>query len=236
VTSGITPNRLAPRSENGSVERRPLAAIAVLIGGLLALVLAPGLVTLLRERLHYLCGTDVSAPERMDWTCADGISYLGAGLLPLAVAALVVLAALILVLAARVPIRLPLGVLAVVAVVVGLAGTWHAVTAGSYGVPPGILRSDFWIEAVLPAALAVAVSVVLMIVGVVLRGWSSVVVTSAAALGIAVATVLQPGLALSTMPALGILAASAVSTPRAEGREGAFRSPRDAARPSRRTR
>ena len=200
------------------MERRPLAAAAVVAGGLLAVLLGPGLVTLLRDRLHYQCASDSPDPERAGWMCVDGIGYLAAGFPPLVVAALVVLAGLLLVLAARVriQIQIPLAVLALLSVGVGLAGSWHAVATEQRPVPVGVVRTDFWIEAVLPSAIVAVSALVLMVVGLVVRGRAGVILTSAAAGGILLATVLQPGLALSTMPALGLVVASAVSAPQEE--------------------
>lgn len=198
------------------MERRPLAAATVALGGLLAVLLGPGLVTLLRDRLHYQCASDSPDPERAGWMCVDGIGYLAAGFPPLVVAALVVLAGLLLVLAARVRIQIPLAVLALLSVGVGLAGSWHAVATEQRPVPVGVVRTDFWIEAVLPSAIVAVSALVLMVVGLVVRGRAGVILTSAAAGGILLATVLQPGLALSTMPALGLVVASAVSAPQEE--------------------
>jgi hypothetical protein len=168
----------------------------------------------LRERLHYLCSGGPPGTEAEGWVCADGISYLGAGFLPLGIAALVVIAALAFILAAREPrhVRPALAVLATIAVGTGLAGTWAAVT-DPREVPPGVTRLDFWIDAVLPAAIVAGCALVVAFAALATRDRVAVVFTSIAAAGILVATIVQPGLALSTMPAVGLLVASAVGTP-----------------------
>jgi MFS family permease len=201
VTSGITPD--------DSFERRPLAVTAVLAGAALGLLLGPGLTGLLRERLHYLCSGGPPGTEAEGWVCPDGIGYVGAGFLPLGVAAFAVIGAVAFILGAREPrhVRPALVVLATIVVGVGLAGTWAAVT-DPHEVPPGVTRLDFWIEAVLPAAIVVGCALVVACAALVTRDRIAAVLTSIAAAGILISTVVQPGLAISTMPALGLLVAA----------------------------
>lgn len=182
---------------------------AVLVGAALGLTLGTGLIGLLRERLHYLCSGGPPGTEAEGWVCPDGIGYLGAGFLPLGVAALVVIAALAFILAAREPrhVRPALVVLATIVLGVGLAGTWAAVT-DPHEVPPGVTRLDFWIEAVLPAAIVAGCALVVAFAALAARDRVAAVLTGIAAAGILISTILQPGLALSTMPALGLLVAA----------------------------
>ncbi len=201
MTSGITPDE--------SFERRPLAVGAVLGGAALGLTLGTGLIGLLRERLHYLCSGGPPGTNAEGWVCPDGISYLGAGFLPLGIAAFAVIGAVAFILAAREPrhVRPALVVLATIVLGVGFAGTWAAVT-DPREVPPGVTRLDFWIEAVLPAALVAGCAVVVAVAALVTRDRVAAVLTGIAAAGILISTILQPGLALSTMPALGLLVAA----------------------------
>ncbi|MEV4687409.1 hypothetical protein [Microbacterium sp. LWH3-1.2] len=69
---------------------------------------------------------------------------------------------------------------------------------------------QYWLHAVGPAAVAIGVSLTVAMVALFLRGRLAAILSFAAAFGLVLATLLQPGLSINTLPAAGLLAAAAI--------------------------
>jgi len=175
--------------------------------------LASGTITLLRERLHYLCSFGEPGTEAAGWTCPDGISYLAPGVILGGVAAITAVNGLLAVVLVREDraARILLTLLAAGSAAAGLAGSWIAANSVQ-ALPAGVEGGDYWIESVLPAAVAAVVSLAIAAAALAVTERPALVLSCVAAGGLLVATILQPGLAISMLPAIGLLLAAASRT------------------------
>lgn len=174
-------------------------------------------VSLVREHLHIGCGSGFPGSEgEGSWMCWDGIGYLGV-LITLGgmTVAVTIIGGFVagLTRLGRVA-RTVLVVLAAASVGWVLIWTWYGSSALVWSVPPGVQSTDYWIASVLPAAVVCGAGILSAIVGLVFRGAGARIVLSVGAIAVLAGTVLQPGLAISTLPAAGLLAAAAVRAPR----------------------
>lgn len=168
---------------------------------------------LVREQLHVGCGfAQMQGDSQGTWMCADGIGYLW--------------------------VAVTLGGATIMSTIAGgliaglvrherLARTLLVVLAGAtagwvlswtrYGsselvsaVPSGAEGIDYWLAAVLPAAFASGAGVGVGLIALLLPANPARFLLWIAAAAMLGATALQPGLALNTLPAAGLIAASAV--------------------------
>ncbi|MBW9092338.1 hypothetical protein JNB62_01430 [Microbacterium jejuense] len=205
----------APRTtaEVSPAVARHLGVWIVLAGGLSALPFGSTALSLVREQLHIGCGMGAPGSEGADtWTCSDGIGYLG---IAMTLGGMWLLAVLLGALAAG-AVRRDDAARAVLVLVAGastawvLGFTWYGsseLVQDEYAPMDG---QAYWQAAVGPAAIVAAASIVIAVVGLCVRGRLSQAAHAAAAVGIVVATALQPGLGVNTIPAAALLAAAAV--------------------------
>ncbi|GAA3632649.1 hypothetical protein GCM10022200_14480 [Microbacterium awajiense] len=184
------------------------AGLWPLAGGVASVVMGPATLWLLREVLHVNCGRGAPGTEAGGgWICADGISYLWAAiLLGGAAVGIAVVGALVayLVRNDRVAAVL-LTLLAAFSVGWMLGWTWYGSSHLVWQTPPGVAGTDFWVAAVGPAALVASAAIGSAITALVFGGRTARLLVAVALGGMAVATVLQPGLAPATLVAAGAL-------------------------------
>ncbi len=189
----------------------------VLAGALLALPFGSSTIGLVREQLHIRCGMGPPGSEGADtWTCSDGIGYLGVAL---ALGAMWFLALLLGSLFAGIvrrgrAARIGLVLLAIAATAWVLGWTWYGSSRLVDDAYSPLKGPEYWTAAVGPAALLSAVALGAALVSLVFTGRAARIICAGAAIGLVVATVLQPGLGIATLPAAGLLAAASV---RADG-------------------
>jgi hypothetical protein len=148
--------------------------------------------------------------------CADGIGYLWVavtlGGMTMAVA---LVGGLIAGLVRRERVARTLLVLLAAASAGWVLGwTWYGSSELVPAVPPGTRSIDYWFASVFPAAIACVTGIVSALVGLLPRGVSPRIFLGVGAVAMLAGTVLQPGLAINTLPAAGLLAAAAVRAPR----------------------
>jgi len=206
---------IATRSGRASDDSRTrILAVWVILGsGLLALPVAAAVIWLVREQLHIMCGMGQPGSEGADtWTCTDGIGYLGVavtlgGMWFLALVLGSLLAGIVRHGRAA---RIALVLLAVVAMVWILGWTWYGsieLVDDAYSPMKG---PEYWATTVGPAALVSAAALVAALVSLLIADRPARIVCAGAAIGLIVATILQPGLSVNTLPTAGLLAAAGV--------------------------
>jgi len=211
----VTAVDVAPRSgrRKGDVGPRSLAVWTVLGSGLLALPTGAAVIWLVREQLHIRCGMGQPGSEGADtWTCSDGIGYLGVavtlgGMWLLAVVLGSLIAGLI---RPNRAARVGLVLLAGVATGWVLGWTWYGSSELVDDAYSPMTGREYWATAVGPAALASGASFAVAIVSLLSAGRPARILCAGGALGLVVATVLQPGLGMNTIPAAGLLAATSL--------------------------
>lgn len=192
---------------------RGLAVLMVLAGALLALPCGSAAISLVREQLHISCGMGPPGSEGAEtWTCSDGIGYLGVAF---TLGGMWFLALLLGSLFAGVihrgrAARIALVLLAVVATGWVLGWTWYGSSLLVDDAYSPLTGPEYWTAAIGPAALASAVALGAALVSLVFTGRAARIMCAGAAIGLVVATVLQPGLGVLTLPAAGLLAAASV--------------------------
>ena len=213
MDAGDVATRPVPARRDAS--SRGLAVLLVLGSGLLALPFAPAAISLVREQLHIRCGMGPPGSEGADtWTCSDGIGYLGAavtlgGMWLIAVLVGSLIAGLV---RRDLVARIALVLLALMATAWVLGWTWYGsneLVGDAYSPMTG---PEYWVTSVGFAALASAAAFAAGLGSLLLAGRAARVACAAAAIGLAAATVLQPGLGINTVPAAGLLAAAALMT------------------------
>lgn len=208
-----TESTVSDRTPAASRAMRNVAGGVVMVSGLLAVVMGPSAVWLVRDQLHINCSMGQPGSEGADtWMCSDGIGYLGvAAVLGLMWFLAIVLGTLVAMLVRRDrAARLLLVLLAGASTVWILAWTWYGSSALVYDDHAPMTGQEYWVVAVGPAAVAGILGLAAGLVSTVLSGPLSQIAGIAAAVGLTIATVLQPGLSINTIPAVGLLAATAL--------------------------
>lgn len=185
-------------------------ALVIVAGGFAALLFSVPTVGLLREQLRINCNTYPPGSEGEGaWTCADGISYIIPGVILLAMTGLSLIVGLVVALIARRELvaRGWFTVLAVLPVVWTLAWTRYG-SDELVSFPPGVPHIDFWMIWVGPAALTATVALAIAVVALAFRRRVAFWLTASAAAGVGIATVVQPGLGLGTLPSAALLCAA----------------------------
>jgi hypothetical protein len=146
------------------------------------------------------------------WVCSDGIGYLGVAVVLGAMWFITVLAGALVAFLVRHDrtARVLLVLLAAISTVWILGWTLYgsvSLVQDEYAPMPGL---GYWWHAVGPSAIISILSLAAGVVSLFLPGRASWRVGLAAAIGMAVATICQPGLALNLVPASGVLAAAAL--------------------------
>jgi hypothetical protein len=185
----------------------------ILGSGVLALILRSAAIWLIREQLHIRCSMGRPGSEGANtWTCIDGVGYL----MPAVVLGTMWFLAIIVGSLTAGLVRHDRAARVVLVLVAAASAAW-ILGFTHYGASElvddafaPIAGEQYWQGAVGPAAIACGVSLTVTIVGLFLRGRLAVILTLAAAFGLVVATVLQPGLSINTVPAAGLLTAAAV--------------------------
>lgn len=208
-----------------------VGALSVVLGGLAALLSGMFTVSLVREQLHLLCSTGPPGTEGAgSWVCVDGIGYLHwAVLLGGMTVALVIAGALVAGLVRNdLAARVALVLLSATPVCWAVVWTWIGSNHQVQAVPPGVQSVDYWFSAVAPAAIVAALALGVALVGLRFRGAIGRVLTWVAAVGLAAATIVQPGLGIATLLAVGHLVGSIARIPssRPTTRPGTERPPR----------
>jgi hypothetical protein len=185
------------------------SAVWPVIGGLLGFVLGAFAVLLIREQLHISCAFLATGDEPGGWVCADGISYLLPALAFGALALTTTVAgALVAGLVRRAAVASGvLTAIAGLAVAALLALTWYGSAQSVHNAPEGVVSTDYWFAALGPAAVVAGLATAAAAVAATLPTVGRAGFVAGAGL-LALATVVQPGLALVTMPAAGCLVAA----------------------------
>ncbi|MBC7724263.1 MAG: hypothetical protein H7146_05875 [Burkholderiaceae bacterium] len=194
---------------------RSIAVWVVLGSGLLAVFFGSDAIGLVQNQLHIRCGMGQPGSEGADtWTCSDGIGYLGVAVV---LGSMWFLAIMLGSLVAAL-VHHDRAARSILVLVAG-ASTLSVLGWAFYGASELVddqhapmMGTEYWALAVGPAAIASVLGVGAGLVSLVLSGRLSQFLCVGAALGLAIATVLQPGLSINTIPAVGLLAAAAVRT------------------------
>ncbi|MER7448478.1 hypothetical protein [Microbacterium sp. NPDC097977] len=185
----------------------------MLASGIIAFVLAGSALDLVRDRLHHNCGMQPPGSEGAGiWTCSDGIGYLGiAGILAIGWLTVVLSGCLIalLVRPSR-QARPALVILAAVSAAWVLGLTWLGSARNVQDQYAPMTGAEYWLEAVGPAALVSVLGVALGLLSLVPTGPLSWILGIVATILLIVAAVLQPGLSLNIIPAVGLRAAATI--------------------------
>lgn len=201
------------RKAAGGWARRALAALSVLVGGLVAFVLASAALDLVRDQLHHNCGMQPPGSEAAGtWICSDGIGYLGmAGILGIMWIVVVVVGSLIALFVRHDrPARLALVLLAALSTAWILGLTWYGSTTHVQDEYAPMTGAEYWADAVGPAAFISAIGVVAGLLSIMPTGPLSWILGIVSTVMLVIATVLQPGLSINLIPAVGVLAAAAI--------------------------
>ncbi len=202
------------RVDNAARSRHRLAAALWVLGsGLLAFLFGWSAISLTRDQLHIRCSMGPPGSEGADsWHCSDGIGYVGVAVVLGVMWFLVVLAgSLVALLVERNrTARVLLVLLAAISTAWILGWTWYGSSELVQDEYAPMTGTEYWAHAVGPAAAVSTLSVAAGLVTLVLTRRLSWIIGIGAALGLAVATILQPGLSLNTLPAVGLLASAAV--------------------------
>ena len=199
--------------QDDSHRSRRLAVWVVVGSGLAALIFGPAAIGLVRNQLHIGCSTGAPGSEGADtWVCRDGIGYLGVAV---AIGGVWLFAVLLGALAAGAirrddAARTVLVLLAGVSTAWVLGLTWHGSAELVHDEYAPMSGEEYWRAVVGPAAVAALAGIAVAVVGLSFRGRSIRICCAAAAVGLVIATVLQPGLSINTIPAAGVLAGAAV--------------------------
>lgn len=193
-------------------QRSPIGPIAILLTLGAMLPFSSATLGLLRDQLHYRCSLGEVGTEAAGWTCPDGISYLVPGVVLGGTAVLLALSGLAVAALVRHDriARVTLTLLALTAAVASLVGT--RVASGGHQSPPAGELIDYWMAAVLPAGVAAGVALLVAIASLALAGRPARVLGGVAMAGLLIATILQPGLGIWLLPAIGLLIAAASRT------------------------
>lgn len=201
------------RHAGGGSWQRIVATLSVAVSGIIAFVLAGSALDLVREQLHHNCGMQPPGSEGAGtWICSDGIGYLGiVGILGMGWLA-VVLSGCVIALLVRPSrqARPTLVILAAVSTAWVLGLTWYGSTTQVQDQYAPMTGAEYWLEAVGPAALVSILGVTMGLLCLVPTGPLSWIMGIAATILLIVAAVLQPGLSLNIIPAVGLLAAATI--------------------------
>jgi hypothetical protein len=203
----------ASRPLDAGKTARGLAVWAVLGSGVVALFLGSAAIWLVREQLHIRCSMGQPGSEGANtWTCSDGIGYLGVAVV---LGAMWFLAILFGALVAGLvrhdrAARVVLVVLAATSAAWILALTRYGASELVDDIYAPMRGEEYWQHAVGPAAIASCIGLTAALVSLFFGGRLAVIVIAGAAVGLVVATVLQPGLSINSVPAAGLLAAAAI--------------------------
>lgn len=185
----------------------------MLVSGIIAFILAGSALDLVRDQLHHNCGMQPPGSEGAGtWICSDGIGYLGiAGILAIGWLAVVLSGCLIalLVRPSR-QARPALVILAAVSAAWVLGLTWYGSATQVQDQYAPMTGAEYWLEAVGPAALVSVLGVTMGLLSLVPTGPLSWIMGIVATILLIVAAVLQPGLSLNIIPAVGLLAAATI--------------------------
>jgi hypothetical protein len=148
--------------------RGPQAAVAVLLGGVLAFVFGWWALALVRETLHFNCSWGIGGewgPEG-SWLCADGIGYLGVAVVLGGMSALLVVVGL-LVSVSRPSRARAVAFVALAAISIGWIGWWtyYAATFYSGPRPAGETGWGLWVGVVLPSIILCTIGTIVAAVG-----------------------------------------------------------------------
>ncbi|MGK3952478.1 hypothetical protein ACLKM7_09150 [Microbacterium sp. I2] len=193
--------------------RGPEAAVAVLLGGVLAFFFGWWALGLVRETLHFNCSWGIGGEWGPvgTWVCADGIGYLGVAVVLGGMSAVLVVAGL-LVAVARPSRGRAVVFLVFASISLGWIGWWtyYAATFYSGSRPAGETGWGLWVAAVLPSIILCTIGLVVGAVGALTsRRWSSVASWCGAGMTI-IGTALQLGLGIATFVSAGMLVAAGV--------------------------
>lgn len=195
----------------------------MVVSGIIAFILAGPALDLVREQLHHNCGMQPPGSEGAGtWICSDGIGYLGiAGILAIGWLAVVLSGCLtaLLVRPSR-QARPALVLLAALSAAWVLGLTWYGSATQVQDQYAPMTGTEYWLEAVGPAALVSVLGIATGLLSLLPVGPLSWVLGILATVLLIVATVLQPGLSLNIIPAVGLLAAATIRAIGVAAREG----------------
>jgi hypothetical protein len=193
--------------------RQGWIVVWVIAGAVLSVLTAPLAVGLARDRLHVRCEADPLGGD--SFICADGIGYLEslAVLLCAAVVPAFLSGLLIFVNPSRTTRTRLLVVVAIAGIAWAFLATWFLVHR-SHGLAD---TAAYWSAALLPAALILAAASATALGSVFGSGRIRVIGLRTAAVLVLAATLVQPGLAVCTLTAAGILAAAAAGASATQG-------------------
>lgn len=190
------------------------AAVWIILGSTVAAIaMGAFALWLMREQLHVGCGfAQIQGDSQGTWMCADGIGYVW-------VAVTLGGATIVSTLAGGLIAGLVRHERSARALLVALAGatagwvlrwTWYGSSELVSTVPSGTQSIDYWFASVLPAAIASGVGIAAAVIAVFVPANAARFLLWVGAAVMIAATVLQPGLAINTLPAAGLIGASAI--------------------------
>ncbi|KDA07206.1 hypothetical protein DC31_00630 [Microbacterium sp. CH12i] len=187
------------------------ARVLILVGGgILALILSVQAVGMLREQLHVGCSFGTMGEATGSWMCTDGIGYLFPGLALLFGSGLSLLIGVFVVLGARLERtrRRALTVLAFAPLLWSLGWLSSVTLARTDPLPDGETWPGVWLIAVGISALLALAGAALAASAPPLRGGAAYLLWLTGGALLVAASIVQPGLALATVPTAALLAAA----------------------------
>ncbi len=201
-----------------SGDRGPEVSVAVLLGGALSFFFGAAVLGLVRETLHFNCSWGIGGEWGPDgtWVCADGIGYVGVGVVLGGMSALLVIVGVIAAISrpsrGRSIVHLTLA-----AISLGWISWWtfYAATFYSGPRPAGETGWSLWAITVLPAIMLCTIGLLAGAVGTLTRrSWSRLALWCGVGLMIA-GTAIQLGIGIATFLSAGLLAAAGNALTRA---------------------
>lgn len=194
-------------------ERRDYAELAVVLGGLAAIVSSGGTLSLFRDTLHYNCSWGVGGEwgEGGTWLCADGIGYIVVAVGLGGMSALLLLVGLF-VSTGRPSLLRAVTLVVFASVLLAWIGWWSFFSATAYTGPrpPGETGLGLWVETLGPSLGLCGLGLLIGVAGVAVgRRWALVGVSIGAFLMI-FGTALDFGMGVSTLAAAGLLVAGGI--------------------------
>lgn len=217
VTIPVDDAAMSSTTSDGA-QRSPEAAVAVVLSGVLAVLLAPVSLGLVRETLHFNCSWGIGGEWGPDgtWLCADGIGYVGVAVALGGMSGLLLLVGLGTSLArpssGRSAVYLVLAALSLVWI-----GCWtfYAATAYTGPRPVGEGGQGLWVATVLPGLALSALGLLVGAVGALTsRRWSPLALWAGVSMML-LGTTLQPGIGVATLVSSGMLVAAGAGRRRA---------------------
>jgi hypothetical protein len=188
------------------------------LGGLAGILLGPVALITIRDQLRIGCNTYPSGEGAGTWTCNDGIGYLWFAVVLGGGALMTVLLGSLVGGLARSP-RAARRLLVAIAVVSMIGASW-VLWSSSRSLVGGLTAGhgpQLWMTAALPATLIAMAGLGIGVVGAAIPASRGTVVLRVGAALLVAATLVQPGLGITFIPAAALLMSAAARIPSGPG-------------------